>query len=209
MTILLDAAVIVGGLALGRWIVRRVRARRVGPALPAASGDDVEPQTVHRDLPSTFPCKLGDVVVRVAERDEAWLAGALVFEEERPVAALFVAPEAGGDRAIFVRDVPGAGMTWLTPLEEAAPAVTKEPPHALEHDGVRYERARRLPVRVSRVGSGAPSIGAQAVVAEYTGPAAMRLLVVAGSEQTLAWKGVTLGEGDYDVLPGSPDTLRR
>ncbi len=209
MTFLLDAAVILGGLALGRWIVRRVRARRVEPELPAASGDDAEPQTVHQDLPSTFPCKLGDVVVRVAERDEAWLAGALVFEEERPVAALFVAPEAGGDRAIFVRDVPGAGMTWLTPLAEDAPVVTKEPPHALEHDGVRYERARRLPVRVFRVGSGAPSVGEQAVVAEYTGPAAMRLLVVAGSEQTLAWKGVTLGEGDYDVLPGSPDTLRR
>jgi hypothetical protein len=132
-----------------------------------------------------------------------------VFEEERPVAALFVAPEAGGDRAVFVRDVPGAGMTWLTPLAEDAPAVTKEPPHALEHDGVRYERARRLPVRVSRVGSGAPSVGEQAVVAEYTGPAAMRLLVVAGGEQTLVWKGETLGEGDYDVLPGSPDTLRR
>jgi len=208
LTILLDAAVIVGGLALGRWIVRRVRARRAEPALPPLRGD-TETRTVPEEWPSTFPCKLGDVVVRVAERDEAWLAGALVFEEERPVAALFVAPEAGGDRAVFVRDVPGAGMTWLTPLAEDAPAVTKEPPHALEHDGVRYERARRLPVRVSRVGSGAPSVGEQAVVAEYTGPAAMRLLVVAGGEQTLVWKGETLGEGDYDVLPGSPDTLRR
>jgi hypothetical protein len=35
----------------------------------------------------------------------------------------------------------------------------------------------------------------------------MRLLIVAGSEQTLAWKGVALREGEYDVLPGSPETL--
>ncbi len=159
------------------------------------------------DLPTSFPCKLGDVVVRVAERDEAWLAGGLVFAEERPVAALFIAPEAGGDRAIFVRDVPGAGVTWLAPIAVDAPAVTREPPHALEHDGVRYERARRLPVSVVRVGSGAPSVGDRAIVAEYAGPAAMRLLIVAGAEQTLSWQGVALGDGEYDVLPGSPDTL--
>jgi hypothetical protein len=206
VTLLLDAAVIVGGLALGRWIVRRVRARRADAAPPLPL-DGVDSQPAAHAPPASFPCKLGDVVVRVAERDEAWLAGALMLAEERPVAALFVAPEAGGDRAIFVRDVPGAGMTWLTPITENAPAVTKEPPHALEHEGVRYERSRRLPVRVSRVGSGAPSIGDRAVVAEYVGPAAMRLLIVAGSEKTLAWKGVALHEGDYDVLPGSPETL--
>ncbi|HEY3817612.1 MAG TPA: hypothetical protein VGL81_10595 [Polyangiaceae bacterium] len=207
MTILVDAAVLVGGLALGRWIVRRVRARRAGAA--SQEPDDGAGARSARDvLPASFPCKLGDVVVRVAERDEAWLAGAMVFEEERPVAALFVAPEAGGDRAIFVRDAVGAGMTWLLPMAEP-PAMTQEPPHALEHEGVRYERARRLPVRVSRAGSGAPSVGDRAVVAEYAGPAAMRLLVVAGSEQVLAWKGTALADGDYDVLPGSPDTLRK
>ncbi|MGD0524711.1 MAG: hypothetical protein ABSE49_06195 [Polyangiaceae bacterium] len=209
MTLLLDAALIVGGLALGRWIARRVRSRREPRETPPAadSTDDVLARP-RADLPASFPCKLGDVVVRVAERDEAWLAGGLLFAEERPVAALFVAPEAGGDRALFVRDAPGAGMTWLAPITADAPAVTKEPPHALEHDGVRYERARRLPVNVTRVGSGAPSVGDRAIVAEYTGPAAMRLLILAGSEQTLSWKGVALGDGEYDVLPGSPDTLQ-
>lgn len=209
MTVLVDVALIVGGLALGRWIVRRVRSR--GPRHAGGSsgeGAEAEP-IIARDPLAGFPCKLGDVLIRVAERDEAWLAGAMVLEEERPVAALFVAPEAGGDRAVFVRDAPGAGMTWLTPITKDGPAVTKDPPHALEHEGVRYERARRLPVRVTRIGTGVPSVGDRAVVAEYAGPAAMRLLVVAGSEQTLAWSGVALAEGDYDVLPGSPDTLRR
>ena len=51
-------------------------------------------------------------------------------------------------------------------------------------------------------GSGAPSVGGQALVAEYTGPAAERFLVVAGSERTLVWQGVLLSEGEYEVLPG-------
>ena len=45
------------------------------------------------------------------------------------------------------------------------------------------------------------------MVAEYTGPAGARLLVVAGADSTLAWKGVALGEGEYDVLPGGGETL--
>jgi hypothetical protein len=148
-----------------------------------------------------MPCKLGDVVVRTAERDEAWLAGALVFEEEKPVAALFVAPEAGGDRALFVRAAPGSDLTWLVPLAKGALPLTSDPPHAVEHEGARYERARRLPVKVTRVGTGAPTVGARAVVAEYAG--------AAGSEQTLAWKGVSLAEGEYDVLPGGASTLEQ
>jgi hypothetical protein len=206
VTILVDALVVVGGIAVGRWIMRRVRARRAATS-QAPSADGAAQRPSPRDPLAGFPCKLGDVIVRVAERDEAWLAGALVLEEERPVAALFVAPEAGGDRALFVREAPGAGMTWLEPLPEGALAVTKDPPHALEHEGVRFERSRRLPVRVSRIGSGAPSVGDRAVVAEYAGAAADRLLVVAGSEQTLAWRGVALRDGEYDVLPGGKATL--
>src|ERR1700734_690582 len=141
---------------------------------------------VEHEMPSSFPCKLGDVVVRFAEGDEAWLAGAMLLEEEGPGAPPFVAPGAGGDRAVFVRDAVGAGMVWLAPIARGALAVPREPPHALEHEGVRYERARRLPVRVSRVGSGVPTVGDRAIVAEYAGPANLRLLVVAGTAEILA-----------------------
>jgi hypothetical protein len=201
VTLLFDGLIIVGGVVLGRWIARRVR-RRAG-ASEASRGT----ARVEHEMPASFPCKLGDVVVRFAEGDEAWLAGAMLLEEEGPVAALFVAPEAGGDRAVFVRDAVGAGMTWLAPIARGALAVPREPPHALEHEGVRYERARRLPVRVSRVGSGVPTVGDRAIVAEYAGPANLRLLVVAGTAETLAWKGVALTEGEYDVLPGGKETL--
>ena len=208
MTILVDALVVGGGILLGRWLSRALRSRRrSGDGKTAgAQGGATKPAS------SPFagmPCKLGDVVVRTAERDEAWLAGALVFEEEKPVAALFVAPEAGGDRALFVREAPGSGLTWLVPLAKGALPLTSDPPHAVEHEGARYERARRLPVKVTRVGTGAPTVGARAVVAEYVGAAAERLVVVAGTEQTLAWKGVSLAEGEYDVLPGGASTLER
>ena len=208
MSILVDVLVVGGGILLGRWISRAFRARRrTSGSTPQAAQRDAAQATT--DPFASMPCKLGDVVVRTAERDEAWLAGALVFEEDKPVAALFVAPEAGGDHALFVRDAPGAGLTWLIPLAKGALPLTSDPPHAVELEGARYERARRLPVKVTRVGTGAPSVGARAVVAEYAGAAAERLLVVAGTEQTLAWRGVSLGEGEYDVLPGGGTTLER
>jgi len=207
VTLVVDAVLVVGGIALGRWIVRRISARRAQALPQGPSPAKAEPEPATRDLPPSLPCKLGDVVVRVAGGGEAWLAGALVLGEDRPVAALFAAPEAGGDLALYVRDVPGAGITWLSPLPDGAVAATKEPPHTIEHDGVRFERARRVPVRVSRAGTGAPWPGDQAIVAEYTGPGADRILVLAGTEKVLAWKGVLLAEGEYDVLPGT-DTTR-
>jgi hypothetical protein len=208
VTILVDALVVGGGILLGRWLSRGLRARRRSSAgNPSAVGTDgAQPGNKAFD---GMPCKLGDVVVRTAERDEAWLAGALVFEEDEPVAALFVAPEAGGDRALFVRHAPGSGLTWLVPLAKGALPLTSDPPHAVELEGARYERSRRLPVKVTRLGSGAPSVGSRAVVAEYAGAAAERLVVVAGTEQTLAWRGVSLGEGEYDVLPAGATTLER
>ena len=202
MTILVDAVIVVGGLALGRWIVRRMRARHA--ANEGGGAGPVKTETPE-DAFAGLPCKVGDVVMRSVERDEVWLAGALVFREEKPVAALFAAPEAGGDKALFARVAPGAGLVWLSPLPGTVVRPSSDPPHSLEIEGVRFERARRLPVAVSRAGSGAPSVGERAVVAEYAGPAAARLLVVAGNEATLAWKGVALGEGEYDVLPGATD----
>jgi hypothetical protein len=201
VSLVVDVLVVAGGVVLGRWVARRLRARFPAQSPPVAG---TAPSSL-REL-TAFPCQLGDVVVRTAERDEAWLAGALVFEEEGPVAALFVAPEAGADRALFVRGS-NPGVTWLSPLGAGEVAVTPDPPPAIEHRGVRFERTRRLPVRVTRLGSGAPSVGERAVVCEYAGPGAEQIVVVAGSEQTLAWIGVALGQADYDVLPGGKATL--
>ena len=203
--LLVDVAIVGGGILLGRWIVRRMRAR--GPGAEMVAVEAKERPAPKRDPLAGFPCKLGDVLVRVAERDEAWLAGALVLEEEHPVAVIFVAPEAGGDRAVLVRPPPSPGLVWLAPLKPGELALTADPAHSLEHGGARYQRVRRLPVTVSRIGSGAPAVGAQAIVAEYEGGGTDRIVVLAGAQQTLTWKGVALGEGDYDVLPGDGSTL--
>jgi hypothetical protein len=213
VSLVIDLVVLAGGLVLGRRIAKGLRRRPPDDAPGTAPPqDDASPKG---DGLAGFPCRLGDVVVRTAERDEAWLAAALVFEEDHAVAALFVAPEAGADRAIFARE--GAqGLVWLAPLGPLATAEvasTSDPPFVIEHAGVRFDRDLRLPVRVARLGAGAPNVGERAVLGVYvtatTGraPAAARIVVVAGSEQMLAWIGVALEPGEYDVLPGGKATL--
>src|SRR4029077_2256714 len=110
---------------------------------------DAAPKPVPSGL-EAFPCQLGDVVVRRAGRGGAWLAGALVFEEQGPVAALFIAPEAGGDRALFVHRAED-GLLWLSPLRPA-PLLPTDPPLTIEHRGVRFERWRRLPAPAPAAG---------------------------------------------------------
>jgi hypothetical protein len=139
--------------------------------------------------------------------EEAWLAGALVFTEDDPTAALFVAPDAGKDRAIFTRPKPAPLVWWLLPIGPAELAIGPEPPTSLEHEGVRFERVRRLPLRAERQGTGAPDVGDNVIVAEYTGPGAERLVVVAGSGSVRAWRGSALEEGMFDVLPSGRSTL--
>jgi hypothetical protein len=198
---LLEILVVAGGaVVLGRFVARAMRGPRRATDDKRAAEKDASASA--GDLLRGLSCQLGDVILRTAEHDEAWLAGALVFEEEALVAALFVAPEAGGDRAVFARVGGTAGLVWLAPMAPATPKAS-EPPHTMEVGGVRFERARRLPVHVRRIGTGAPSVGAKAILVEYTGGASDRIVVVAGPEQTLFWRGVSLAEGEYDVLPGA------
>jgi hypothetical protein len=127
-----------------------------------------------------------------------------VLREDRPVAVLFVAPEAREDRALFVRD---GAVTWLAPFAGMPAMALGEPPHAIEHEGALFERTRRLPVHVERLGTGAPAVGERAVVGEYSGLGAERVVVIAGTQAVVAWRGVALSEDDYDVLPGGNATL--
>jgi hypothetical protein len=199
VSLVLAAVSVAGGIVIARVIGALLRSARS----PSDDGDEESDKaraTSEPDPFAGFPCKLGDVLVRRAERDEAWLAGALVFAEERPIAALFVAPEARQDRAVLVREAQPE-ITWLLPASGPVGAPGSDPPSAIEHEGVRFSRRRRLPVRVERLGTGAPDVGATAIVAEYAGPGAERFLVVAGAGSTLAWRGTALGEFDYDLLP--------
>ncbi|MBS2018536.1 MAG: hypothetical protein JST00_37065 [Deltaproteobacteria bacterium] len=154
-----------------------------------------------------FPCQLGDVIMRMTG-EEAWLAGGLVLSEDVPVAALFVAPDAGHDCAVYVRPSPRTSLYWLEPLDPKAVLVGGEPPTSVEHGGIRFDRARRLPLRPKRIGVGAPDAGDALVVAEYHSAGAERLLVMKSSAgSTHAYRGVELEASTYEVIASGRSTL--
>lgn len=229
MSLLVTSLLVAGGVLLGRWLGRAARSDEAprepghgtpaGPASPSgASGsgssvgrpneEDAVTSKGDGALFAGFPCALGDVVIKLGGAEEAWLAGALVLLEDVPVAALFVAPEAGRDRAVYVRARPAAPtVTWLEPLAPQELILGTEPPSSLEHDGVCFDRARRLPVRVQREGVGAPDVGERALLAEYAAPGAARLVVLLAQGRAHAWRGEALEEGMVDVLPSGRATL--
>jgi hypothetical protein len=218
VSLLVTSILVAGGVLLGRWIARGGRPdakqeqdERTPEPKPEPPPVKEEKKPPRRAVPpdalfADMPCKLGDVVIR-AGGDEAWLAGAAVFSEQHVVAALFVAPDAGADRAIYVRPRPAPQLLWLEAIPPGDLILGAEPPTSVEHAGVRYERARRLPVKVERYGSGAPDVGEQVIVAEYTSQGFDRLLVITGAGTARAWAGSALEEGMYDVLPSGRSTL--
>jgi hypothetical protein len=154
-----------------------------------------------------FICQLGDVLMRITG-EEAWLAGGVVLSEEVPIAVLFVAPDAGHDCVIYVRCRPRASLFWLEPLDPKAILVGGEPPSSVEHNGIRFDRSRRLPLRPKRIGVGAPDVGDAVVVAEYNSAGAERLLVLkANSGMVRAYRGLELEEGSFEVIASGDSTL--
>jgi hypothetical protein len=222
-----------GAVAVGRWLSRKregtsepvPEARGTGgedakegdqPRSTASTADDakrnskpppkrkVEGPSAHLD---GFPCQLGDVIMRITG-EEAWLAGGVVLSEEAPIAALFVAPDAGHDCAIYVRPQPRESVFWMQPLDPGAVLVGGEPPSSVEHDGVRFDRVRRLPLRPKRIGVGAPDVGDAVILAEYASAGSERLLVMRSTSGTsFAYRGEELEISTYEVIPSGKSTL--
>lgn len=154
-----------------------------------------------------FPCQLGDVLMRLTG-EEAWLAGGLVLSEESPVSALFVAPDAGHDCAIYVRPRPREALFWMEPLDPGAILVGGEPPTSVEHGGIRFDRVRRLPLRPRRIGVGAPDVGDAVILAEYASAGSERLLVMRSTSGTShAYRGEELVPSAYEVIASGRATL--
>jgi hypothetical protein len=206
LSIVLASLGVAGGVLLARAIGRRVfwKARPAEDTSPGESKEAAGEGAADSSLPG-FPCQLGDVIL-AHHGDEAWLAGALVFRERQPMAVLFIAPDAGGDRAVYVRPAPHASLVWMSPLAADALVIGREPPSSIEHQQERFDRTRRLPYRVERLGTGAPDVGEDVIVAEYSAATGDRLLVVVGSAGARSWRGRPLDEGTYEVLPGKDTT---
>ncbi len=195
-----------GAVVVGRWLSRRGQDEGRETETPRKR-DSVHPkERVPDPRLEGFPCQLGDVLMR-ATGEEAWLAGAVVLSEDVPVAVLFVAPDVE-ECAIYVRPPPRACLLWLEPLDPSVLLTFGEPPTSVEHRGVRFERARRLPLRARRIGVGAPDFGDTAVVAEYSSAGAARLVVVKG-EGGAAWayQGIELDQAAYEVVAAGQSTL--
>lgn len=174
-----------------------------------ADPDPKRPRPVAGDAPRLegFVCQLGDVVMRITG-EEAWLAGGVVLSEDVPVAVLFVAPDARRDTVIYVRARPRDSLLWLEPLDPKAVLVGGEPPTSVEHDGIRFDRARRLPLRPRRIGVGAPELGDAVIVAEYVSAGAERLLVLkANNGDVRAYRGLELEPGAFEVIASGESTL--
>ncbi|MBX3191419.1 MAG: hypothetical protein KF819_30770 [Labilithrix sp.] len=219
-----------GAIAVGRWLAKR---RESPPALPekpvdgdAPADESMPPESTEKKQEEAeakkrpprrvegpvahldgFPCQLGDVVMRLTG-EEAWLAGGLVLSEDVPVAALFVAPDAGHDCALYVRPKPREAIFWMEPLDPGAVLVAGEPPSSVEHGGVRFDRARRLPLRPRRIGVGAPDVGDAVIIAEYASAGAERLLLVKGAAgSSRAFRGLELEPSSYEVIASGRSTL--
>ncbi|MDB4939436.1 MAG: hypothetical protein JWP87_6408 [Labilithrix sp.] len=178
--------------------------KKAGGAAPKPPKRRVEGPHAHLE---GFPCQLGDVVMRLTG-EEAWLAGGLVLSEEAPIAALFVAPDAGHDCAIYVRPQPREAVFWMEPLDPGAILVGGEPPSSVEHRGIRFDRVRRLPLRPRRIGVGAPDVGDAVVLAEYSSAGAERLLVMRSASGTShAYRGEELEVSSYEVIASGKSTL--
>lgn len=210
MSLILTGLIVAGtsgALALGRWIVKRRKADADAPKVDAEPRAKKESKPEPGDRLEGFPCQLGDVLMRLTG-EEAWLAGGVVLSEEMPVAALFVAPDAGHDCAIYVCPHPRESVAWLAPLDPGAILVGGEPPSAVEHEGIRFERVRKLPLRPRRIGVGAPDVGDAVLVAEYASTGSERLLLVRGSSGTTrAYRGHELEPHAFEVIASGRSTL--
>jgi hypothetical protein len=212
MSLLLAGVILVGTsgvVAAGRWL--RKRGGAAASARDAAKTKEAEapPRAAapERRLDG-FDCQLGDVVLRVTG-EEAWLAGALVLAEDvEDVAALFLAPDAVHDTAVYAYPRPRSEMWWLAPLDPKTALIGGEPLSAIEHDGIRFERVRRLPLRTRRVGVGMPDVGDAVTVVEYASAGAERLLLLKGSSgKVFCYRGMALDAGSYEIIPSGASTL--
>lgn len=195
------AAIVIGGGALvagltTRWATGRKKTR---PARDAAS-PAVEAPAPTLLTKAGFEVDLGDVV-EVAGR-ELWLESAwLLSEGADPVAALYAAREA----VLVVLPPPRRTVYLVDAVDLRLP---DDPPASLESGGVRFERVRRIPVRITAIEGTAPLPWDEALLAEYRGLAGDVLWLLGRGPSAKAWQGRVVGESEIERWGGGGATLR-
>lgn len=184
----------MSGAGLG-WLMHR----RVAKRESHARAHIAERKGPEAPLLAGFPCQPNDVVLR-STGEEAWLAGVVVLSERVPVAALFHAPNAVHDLALYVQPQPRPSVWWLEPVDMSTLDIGPKPPSALEVGHVRFERTRLIPLEATTAGSVSPMVTGSVLVAEYVASDTERLLVLKAPAQTLAYRGRELASGTYEVI---------
>lgn len=177
------AAAALGWAAGQRAKARYEEQRRGAGASDAARADDDE-----------GALGLGDVLTRPGGEDTV-LEGALDAREgETRVLSLFFGT---GGVIVGALPAPRSGVLWLR-REDAAP---KDTPSVLSTPAGDLDRKTRTTVSLTGRGVGAPSLGNEAVLAEYAGTTGAAILLV-GAEGALLAVGEPLAWSDVERLPG-------
>lgn len=142
-----------------------------------------------------FPIELGDVIS--AGGEERWLSGAIAAREQAAVMALFFAPEGREHFVVAAYPLPERDILWLRPIEVVSPA---EPPATLEIEGQAMQRRNRFPVKLERIGQGAPDVGSTGIVATYTTGTREVAVVLTSEQRCLAWSGRRMDSSEYDRM---------
>lgn len=195
---LVIAAIIAGGAAVFggstfAWL-RRKRVPKTARPLPATE------RSKPGELATRgFDLELGDVV-EIGGR-ELWLErGWVLSEGDEAVVVMFSAKEA----TLVTLPAPSRASYLLDPVELAFPG---DPPPTLESAGVRFERVRRLPVRVEPLSKSPPLPWDQALLSEYRGLATDALFVLGNAGRIRAWQGRLVGESEIERWGGGKSTL--
>lgn len=190
MSILLTALLIAGSGALvagatARALsqVKRRREQRSSASAAVTSEDD-------RMTSAGFAVAVGDVI-SIGTR-EAWLEhGWLLTETGVPVAAVLFCREG----TVVALPAPRRTLYWL---EDESLELPGEPPPALDVDGVRYERALRLPVDVEPLGTAPDPPWQAAVLAEYRGLGGESLFTLGRAQAVRAWRGTRVEPSELE-----------
>lgn len=147
-----------------------------------------------------FPLELGDVVSSGGQ--ERWLSGAIVAREQAAVLVLFFAPEGREHWVVVAHPLPERDIFWLKPVDVVSPA---EPPATLEIGGFTMHRKSRLPVKLERIGQGAPKVEPTGIVATYSAGAGEVAVVLTYDNKCLGWSGQRIESSDYERMGKSLD----
>jgi hypothetical protein len=204
MSLLVTAAIVGGGAlvaAIGTRIAvaarRRARARAHAANADAAAAGAKPAES--RLAETGFTVQQGDVI-SVTGR-ELWLEqGWLLLEGNDAIAAILFAREA----VVLAHPKPRPRFYYLNEIELRLPA---DPPSALDHGGVRYERARRLPIAIEPLPKSPDPPWQTALLTEYRGLGSEVLWALIHSGTCRAWSGRAVDDAEIELWGGGSSTL--